>query len=168
MADLDVILRSGVLTAVPRQYAGKILQIVRTEDATAKSTTATFPQDDTIPQSGEGTAYTELDTAITPKFSSSNLLVCVDLAAFASASMRSSLGIWRDSGASAIATREVASFQHGHALTCMTLVAAGSTSATTFKVRFARNSGTLYLNDFSTALYGGASKSHMTIFEIAG
>ena len=147
----------------------KVIQIVHTADATQKSTTAAFPQDDTIPQSGEGTAYSELDTTITPKFSSSKLLVQVNLALFmGSINMRAQCALFRDSGASALHTADVYAEQSEQILMIHS-ASAGSTSATTFKVRFGRSSSnTLYLNDFSTPLFGGTVNSTMTIFEIAG
>ncbi|MEQ1842078.1 MAG: hypothetical protein ABL994_16860 [Verrucomicrobiales bacterium] len=169
MSDLDVIIRGGIRTAVPREYAGKIIQIFPpTFDATQKSTSTSFPQDDTIPQSGEGTAYSELDTTVTPKFASSRLRVEVRLAGFSASALRGQMALFRDSGANALATVDEYCFQNSITMTLDYEVVAGSTAATTFKIRFGRSSGTFYLNDFTTALYGGTVRSSMVITEIAG
>lgn len=154
---------------LPAQSNEIIQMFPPTIDATQKQTTTAFPQDDSLPQSGEGTAYAELDTTVTPRFATSNLLVVADLACYSAAAIRAAAGIWRDSGANAIAVRDLYIFQNSGNLIVTAFVAAGSTAATTFKVRFSRSaSGTLYLNDFSTPLYGGAVSSHLTVYEIAG
>lgn len=154
------------------KYPGRILQVRHIADATAKTSAVTIPLDDTIPQSGEGTAYSELDLAITPRSADSDLLVVADLAAWASASVTALATLFRNSETNALDTGAMTLGAAGYAgsIHLCHRVAAGSTSAQTFKVRFGRLTGTatVYLNDFSTPYYGGTMKSTMTIYEISG
>lgn len=150
----------------------KVAQVVYTQDATQKVSTAVIPTDNTIPQSGEGTAYTELDATITPTNASSRLLVEVQCACWTASANRAPLVcVFRDSGADALAVGHVAmptaTFSN---ITSVRLVAdANSTDATTFKVRFGVTAAgaTVYLNDYaSTPYWGGTFFSSMTITEI--
>jgi hypothetical protein len=145
-------------------------QVVFTPDATAKSTTATIPLDDTVPQNTEGTEYTELNTTITPANASSYLLIEVTVPVYASAANSYALALFKDSDADAIATclTYLNTAAASATMIIRARIAAGSTAAKTFKIRFGRTSGsvTMYLNDYSTPYFGGSMKSTMTITEL--
>lgn len=152
-----------------RKAISKIAQVVWTVDATQKSTTSGFPTDDTIPQNTEGASYDEMNTTITPTNASSLLIIEVQCPAFQTAAGPGAVALFRDSTADAIATGVVNFSANFHAQICLrAVVSAGSTSATTFKVRFSRGagSGLLYLNDGSTPIFGGTMASTMKITEV--
>lgn len=149
---------------------GKVAQVVYAQDATQKTSAVTIPADDTIPQSSEGTAYTELDTAITPTNASSTLLIELQVNASVSGLGSLVLTLFKDSDTDATATQlhTITGAGYVAVVALRARVAAGSTSAQTFKVRFGRIGGTatMYLNDYSTPYYGGTIFSSMTITEI--
>jgi len=148
---------------------GKLAQLVFTEDATAKSTTASFPLDDTVPTNTEGVEYTELATTITPTNASSRLKIDVTLLASPNAVNAVAAFLYKNSDSAAIAGNWF-SLDAGYSgnVIITTVISAGSTSAQTFKIRYGRTSGsaTIYLNDTPTSYYGGTMKSSMTITEI--
>jgi hypothetical protein len=148
---------------------GKLAQLVYTEDATAKSTTTSFPLDDTVPTNTEGVEYTELATTITPTNASSRLKIDVTLLASPNAVNAVAAFLYKNSDSAAIAGNWF-SLDAGYSgnVVITTVISAGSTSAQTFKVRYGRTSGsaTIYLNDTPTSYYGGTMKSSMTITEI--
>jgi hypothetical protein len=149
---------------------GKVAQVVYTEDASQKTSAVTIPLDDTIPQNTDGTAYAELDTSITPTNASSYLLIEVTVPVYASAANSYALALFKDSDADAIATclTYLNTAAASATMIIRVRIAAGSTAAKSFKIRFGRTSGsvTMYLNDYSTPYFGGSFKSSMTVTEI--
>lgn len=149
---------------------GKVAQVVYTEDATIRTTTATIPSDNTTPQNTEGVEYTELNTTITPTNASSMLLVQVNILFLVNTSNSPLVALFRDSEVDAIASRFVTvpgiSFANNLILTKRIL--AGSTSAQTFKVRYGRTSGSsiIYTNGYTAPLLNGTQISTMTVTEI--
>jgi hypothetical protein len=142
-----------------------------TEDATQVTSTSTVPADDTIPQSGEGTAYSQLDTTITPTSAGNYLYIEATVRFFVSAAGAIVVSLYRDSEAGAIHTAGMR-LETAGAFSFVTIkarVSAGSTSAQVFKLRFGRAGGsiTVYLNDYTTPYFGGALKSSMTVTEVA-
>jgi hypothetical protein len=155
-------------TAFVRQFR-QLAQTVTTQVGTIASGTTTFPQDNTIPQNTEGDQYMAL--AITPTNASSTLEIEVTvLGASTASSTFVGIGLFQDSTANAIsaaATTAAAStgimnvtFRH--------VMTAGTTSATTFKVRAGRSDGGLfYFNGNASAvqMLGGINASRITIKE---
>lgn len=139
-----------------------------TEDGTSKSTAFTIPFDNTKPQSGEGEEYTEIATTVTPPNASADLYVEVKLWVSSAGVNTVIASIFRDSGADAISSGWVtnAGASYANELSLIAKVAAGSTSSTTFKVRWGVvTSGTVYLNNSGgTSYLGGALLSSMRVF----
>jgi hypothetical protein len=149
---------------------GKVAQVVYTEDATINISNVTIPTDDTKPQSSEGTAYTQLDTTITPTNAGSYLLIEVNLLLSVNAANSTLAALFRDSEVDCLVARytTLGSPGFGAILTLRKRVLAGSTSAQTFKVRFGRTSGSanIYTNGYTAANLDGTNLSSMTITEI--
>jgi hypothetical protein len=126
-----------------------------------------MPLDDTIPQNTEGDQYMSL--AITPKSATNNLRIDVVIFLSSSSANTVTAALFQDSTANAIAAGPCyfpangkmfeISFSHS--------MAAGTTSATTFKVR-AGDSGasTVTFNGAAgSRLLGGVIASSITIIE---
>lgn len=152
------------------QVTGKVAQVVLTSSTTEASTTAAIPMDGTIPQSGEGTAYASLDTIITPKSASSQIIVEVTLVMAASAIGTNQVALFKDSGANAIAGGLFTSGAADYAgvVTLRYSETSGSTTARTFKIRHGHSAGsTSYINRTSVAdLWSTALFSTMKVTEV--
>jgi len=147
--------------------ASKILQQVSASSSAYASGTTTTPADDTIPQNTEGNEF--LTVSITPKSASSNLLIQVNanLAANVNGTLTSAL--FRDSTADAIAAQGQYLLANELFVSVISvIVAASSTSATTFKFRCgSNNAGTVGMNGVSgSRVYGGKAMSTITVTEI--
>ena len=175
---LDSGVLSGSLTAVALGIvsgtnsslrSSRFIQEVETSTGAVSTGATQFPFDDSIPQSSEGDQY--LSQAITP-LSTSNILVIevvintsVDIAA------TQSMGLFQDSTAGALAAvaettanaSEIVNLKLTHTMT------AGTTSATTFKVRAGNSLGgiqTTTLNGIAAARrFGGVMSSTLKITE---
>lgn len=149
---------------------GIVKQVVQTTYATYANTTNVIPLDDTIPQNTEGTEI--MTQAITPYSATNVLLIEVSVCGSFSAGATGGIaGLFQDSTANAL---RAITFGYASApLTCYSLptykMAAGTTSATTFKVRTGPGvGGTMYLNGNSSArLLGGTVACSITITEIS-
>ena len=144
-----------------------IQQMVYNTDSAVATGTTTIPDDDTIPQNTEGTQF--MSQAITPK-SATNILI-IEVNAFVAFSVAADIegALFQDSNANALAAstlRADAGAVHG-ILKLTHIMAAGTTSATTFKFRAGGGSaGTVTFNGKSSArLFGAIPKSSMTITE---
>lgn len=149
---------------------GSVLQVVNNQTGAVATGTTTIPNDDTIPQNTEGTEFFTL--AITPTSATSKLVINF------STILNHSVGtavlstcLFQDSTANALT---VATSQNVNSGGLMVVsgsyyMTAGTTSATTFKIRCGSPSaGTTTLNGVaSSRLYGGVSNSFITITEIA-
>lgn len=152
--------------------AGSQVGFAYTTSTTSASTASVIPQDDTIPQNTEGAAYASLDTSITPKFTTSLLEVEVYIPWMSANGLRTpTLALFRDSGADAIAARFSTSVAASGAAAegrIRAIVSAGSTSATTFKLRWGIDAGTGYLlQSAGTEYFSTSDKAIMTVREIA-
>ena len=149
---------------------GAVVQVVNVQTGAVATTTTTMPFDDTIPQNNEGGEFMTL--AITPTSATNKLKIDVVIQIAASATNRLLMSaLFQDSTASAIkvsvASEHLAnnpmimSFQH--------MMTAGTTSATTFKVRAGPDGAcTLTFNGSGgNRKFGGVIASSMTITEIA-
>lgn len=147
---------------------GDILQVVNTQTGAVATGTTVMPHDDTIPQSSEGDEYMTL--AITPGATTNNLKIDVVFHGAISINGHLSVGLFQDSTAGALAA-----FSHGDTVagTVRPIVFthwmnAGTTSATTFKVRAGPDSaGTTTFNGTAGGrIFGGVAASSITITEI--
>lgn len=149
--------------------AGRVVQVVNTQTGAEAHGTTIIPIDDTIPQNTEGDQYMTL--AITPTSATNKLKIDVVFFGGVAAPTEIIVALFQDSTANALAVgsqycdaatgRRMTTFSH--------YMTAGTTSATTFKVRAGSHTGTqLTFNGTSAArLYGGVVASSITITEIA-
>lgn len=148
--------------------SGRVAQVVSAVSNSSASTTNQIPTDNTIPQSSEGQEYMTL--TITPKSASSTLIV--EWQGFVSASALASVSaaIFRDSGTGAVAATltTITTAGYGFIVTVSAKVSSGSTSASTFKIRFGpNNASTAYVNRFSTGdVFGGVQTAFLKITEV--
>lgn len=134
-----------------------LVQRVSTTSTTAASTTTTIPTDDTIPQNTEGDEY--LTLSITPKHTS-NILV-IDFTGWISLSALNTLtvALFQDSTANALQAVPTAieAVDRSRPVVLRHIMSAGTTSSTTFKIRYGPSAGTGYMlrnnagESFSTA-----------------
>ena len=163
--------RGAFLPISGKAIKGSVLQTVHTETGAVATGTAFFPQDDTIPQSGEGDEY--MTRTITPLFSTSTLLIEVVLYAGHTVGDPIQAALFKDSEAGALA---VGAGDHNKgAASGLAQVAfrheisAGGVAEQTFKVRAGSNqAGTFTFNGRASArLFGGALASSIRITEYA-
>ena len=152
----------------------KIVQVVNTQTGAAATTTVVIPYDDTIPQNTEGAQFMSL--AITPTNTNNKLKIEVTFYGAQSGSAgtypAAVVALFQDSTAGALAAStipNVAATRVGSS-TFTYYMTAGTTSATTFKVRAGPpvdTSSTLTFNGRTSArILGGVIASSITITEI--
>jgi len=149
---------------------GKVKQVVNTQTGAVATGTTVIPNDNTIPQNTEGDEYMTL--AITPTSATNRLKIEVvwnGATSNASASVMAA-ALFQDSTAGALAAAPQSSTTAGEtrSITFIHYMTAGTTSATTFKVRAGiENAGTTTFNGAAgTQMYGGVMASSITISEI--
>ncbi len=162
--------KDGTSIAGSSAPAGSVVQTVNTNDQVGRSTSSTaFPADDTAPQNTEGVAYTQLDTTITPTNASNKLeiTVIIGIGTLTGNGVGSGYALFQDSTASALASTWMSdSPANGQVIPTFLrwTMTAGTTSATTFKIRL---SGVPYVNGgYSFAFYGNTICASMNIKEI--
>ena len=150
---------------------GKVLQVVHTESGAVATTTTIMPFDDTINTSSEGGEFFTL--AITPANVSNKLIIqSVIHYSHSAASTFCTANLYQDSTAASISAIGSTMERVATDQTCISglhYMTAGTTSATTFKLRAGGNNpGTYTLNGMSGNRKGGGTYfSGMTIWEIA-
>lgn len=156
--------------STPATQLGHIVQEVEaTPYTTYNNVSAQIPADDTIPQNSEGV---ELVTAtITPKSATNRLRIRASLSAAVGATGAVACALFQDSTANAIASRflraasdDVIQFEIEHEM------AAGTTSAITFKLRAGPGAAALnlYVNGSTGSRLGGGTQAvRMRITEYA-
>ena len=145
------------------------IQVKNTQTGAVATGTTTVPFDDTIPQNTEGDQYMTL--AITPK-ATTNVLV-IDVVAFLSSDTAGTthwtLGLFQDSTAGALACTMTAEISDStmQKVFLRHYMVAGTTSATTFKVRAgSQTASTTTFNGVGGARKGGGVlASSITITE---
>lgn len=147
--------------------AGASVQTVMAQTGAVATTTTVMPFDDTIPQITEGAEF--LTRTITPTSATSKLRIDIVLNGSCSTTSYITVGLFRDSTATALAAASkygVSGSYEQVVLSC--LVDAGSTSATTFRVRAGQHTaGTLTVNgDGGARRLGGAMATTITVTEI--
>jgi len=163
-------LLQGNATSIPTWTSGHIVQVVNTQTGAVATGTTLMVADDTIPQNTEGDQYMTL--AITPSNTSNKLLIEVLInLSHATAGGRFIIALFQDSTASAVAAvaNHSASAQVTETIILRHYMAAGTTSATTFKVRAGETgSGTTTFNGSGGSReLGGVMASSITITEIS-
>lgn len=149
--------------------SSKFVDWTFTEDSSYVSTTSTIPEDNTIPQNTEGTEYTALNTTYTPKDAGNKLLVEVYLPLVCADTNYAIAALFRDSGADAIAVSSSSSFSAGITddMYIMVIVDAGSTSPTTFKLRYGpQTTGNMYIGGDNSQLFSTAKKAYIKVTEL--
>jgi hypothetical protein len=146
----------------------RIAQRVNLQTSAYATGTNIIPLDDTIPQQTEGDQY--LSQAITPTNAASTLRVDVTLIAILNTGSQLSIALFRDATANALAAIVGVTVTPNDCgtFTFSFEVAAGSTAATTFKVRAGPNAGatTLAVNGRAgSRIFGGVAASSITITE---
>lgn len=161
--------------------SGSVVQCRTTTLVTSGTGATAWVFDDTIPQSGEGNEVMQA-SAFTPQYANSTLLIIGKFFGGENSSLSTAgigAGIWRDSDAGALVAESTAftpndrmgtSIDHA-ALTLITTVSAGSTSATTFKMRAGvfdgGNGASIRWNGLNgSRVYGGVNTCSITIMEI--
>ena len=151
--------------------SGGLVQTVFVTNSAVATTTTALPKDDTIPQNSEGAEAMTL--AITPTSASNKLIIHVKahVATSDTGGAAVNAALFQDSTANALAAsgkdsngaHEMNSLQFVHAMT------AGTTSETTFKVRYGYGVavGTTTFNGQNTARkFGGVISSSIVIQEV--
>lgn len=155
--------------AVPYK-SGSVVQKVYSFDGAVASGTTTIPYDDTIPQNTEGNQF--LTVTITPT-SATNILVIESIVYLSFSGVNRAISaLFQDSTANALAVAfggvvDATDFMEEVSLRWK--MVAGTTSATTFKIRAGGNgAATCYINgDAATGArkFGGAMASHIIVTE---
>lgn len=149
--------------------SGVIVQVIDTLSNAASTGTTQIPNDDTIPQSTEGTEF--MTVSITPKSATNKLII--EASAWLTnntADRWLTAALFKDSGADALAScTEYMATGAGSANTRVYhSETAGSTTARTYKIRCGSNgSGTLTFNGVSGArLFGASTHSYIRVTEV--
>ena len=163
-------LLDGEITAAKfaTNVGGRVVQVVNVQTGAVVSGTTVMPVDNTIPQNNEGVEM--LTLAITPTHASNKLLIQF----FGVVSPGDGVlgaALFQDSTAGALAAIWNATTTDGETITLSHYMAAGTTSATTFKIRIGgTGAGTHTLNGGPNGAgnrsLGGVSASSITITEI--
>lgn len=157
-----------VAEAIAALAASTIVQVVSTQTGAVATGTTTIPYDDTIPQITEGDEYMTL--AITPTDSSNKLFIDVVVFYDNSTTLRTIIALFQDSTAGALsAVATTSSTNQAVMVSSFTFeMVAGTTSATTFRVRIGPSAaGTITFNGQTGGrLFGGVAGSSMKITEV--
>ncbi len=148
---------------------GTVVQVVNTQTSAVDTTTNAIPIDDTIPQQGGSEGKEIMTATITPKSATNKLKITVLAWQNTSIAATVGLALFQDSTANALAATSVTNSSSAHydVVSLVHYMTAGTTSATTFKVRIGTDGGTLTLNGTGGARrFGGVASSSITIEEI--
>ena len=153
-----------------------VVQIVTETDTISnhQSTTSSIPLDASVPANTEGYAPVDgsanpLVATITPTNTSNKLFITTEIPVYLGSIATSVVALFQDATVDAIATSYFgAPAAPGVGILKLShVMSAGTTSATTFKVRVGVSAGTLYLNgNTSIQLFGGTLKCTLTVMEI--
>lgn len=160
----------AIETALGVGLTNPIIQVASTQSGALVTGTTAMPYDDTIPQNTEGSEL--LTLAITPKSATNKLLIVVNLYLANNGTEKSTVALFQDTTASAIAAvadnTSVASANGEGMITLTHYMTSGTTSSTTFKVRAGTTAGgVMSMNGSAGARkLGGVASSSITIFEI--
>lgn len=142
----------------------RLVQLVTASSVATTKTSTTLPNDNTIPQSGEGGEM--LTVTITPTATTSTLLIEFTGFGFSETGVGTA-ALFQDAGANALAAVYNASTTNNYALSHT--MTSGTTSATTFKIRCGSASASFSLNSSDatpTRLFGGVGYAWLSVKEI--
>lgn len=146
---------------------GVVQQIVTTESGAVATSSTVIPFDDTIPQNTEGVEV--LTRTITPASATNKLRITVTIFATVATTPWIIAALFQDAGANALAAAATIPpvSTGGGTITFGHTMDAGTTSATTFKVRVGPSAAvTLTVNGQSSGrIFGGVSVSSLTVME---
>lgn len=159
--------RKATWQLVKDLLGGQVVQVVNTQSGAVATGTTILPADDSIPQQTEGVEVMTL--AVTPTNATHKLKIEVVVFFGNSVNNWMTAALFQDATAGALAAGE----HHVNAglirqITFTHYMTAGTTSATTFKVRIGGDAaGTTTLNGVTSArLMGGVMASSITITEV--
>lgn len=160
---------SNDVAALKLGGTSKFVQVVNTQTGAVASGTTSIPNDDTIPANTEGDQYMSL--AITPTSATNVLKIDVVFNHnCGNGGSRQAVALFQDTTGPALAVAHfnVYDASVGNCVTFTHYMVAGTTSATTFKVRAGANSGqtTTFNGNGGNRLYGGVMASSITIMEL--
>lgn len=148
-------------------HAGKVVQLVNTTDHAVNSGSTVLPWDDSIPQNTEGDEYMTL--AITPNNTSNILKIDVIWNGTSSSGIQLSAALFQDvtAGALSAGTTNINPGANEVQIVISHYMTAGTTSATTFKVRVGGASAatTTFNGTAAARTFGGVHGSSITITE---
>lgn len=151
------------------QSGGGVVQTLYTEFTALDSTTTTITLADTIPTNTEGKEI--LTLAITPQ--NVNNILHIEALGYLSntvSKVRATMILYQDAIVNALSVgMHAVNGSTGNLISVVPMfhrMTAGTTSATTFKIRYGGNQGTTYLNgEANTRRYGGVLRSWLRITE---
>lgn len=161
------VLALGLLSGGTLQVSGVECQNVIATTATSGSTATAIPVDDTIPQNTEGAEV--LTVTITPTSDSSVLVIEFDAFFSVSTAAFVTCALFQDSTANALSATVdyIAGATQTRSVRFRYTMTAGTTSATTFKLRYGSSTGTAYfLRGSSTELFSTANQAVLSVREI--
>ena len=155
-------------TDVAWAKGGRLIQVVNVQDGAVATGTTVLPFDDTIPQITEGDEYMTL--VVTPTNSSNILEIEIIAHLSITPSLYLSMALFQDAVAGALAATStfIDAGQGTISLSLRYRKVAGTTSATTFRLRAGGTGGTTTFNGVAGARrFGGVSMSSINIKEIS-
>lgn len=159
---------SGTNTGDTTKVTGDVVQVVNTMVSAYATGTTQMPTDDSIPQNTEGDEYMTL--AITPT-SASNILIIEASAMLGSDTAGTmTMALFQDTTANALNAAPNYNPITGFSIVkLLHKMVAGTTGATTFKIRAGLNAANnTYFNGYAGRYFGGVAGSSITIWEIKG
>jgi len=147
----------------------RFIQFVSATVQTLVSGSTTIPADDTIPQKTEGDEI--ITVSITPTSTTTNLLITFETSCQLAANAGSiGVALFQDTTSNALAAQSMSKAASGGA--CIRLyhvMASGTTSSTTFKIRAGTStaSSNFNVNGTNTGVqtYGGRASTTLTVME---
>lgn len=146
-----------------------LLQVVTSSTSSLVTLTTTFTINDTIPTNTGGTEI--LTATITPKNTNNILYILFTGFIGCPATTTIVTALFQDSTTNALASCQTTCVTTANETPILVYkMTAGTTSATTFKIRIGPPSGTIYLNgsDAGAALYNGVADTKLTVYEYQG
>jgi hypothetical protein len=152
-------------------WGGTVQTITSTTSTASGLLAGTFPNDNTIPQVGEGVAIPTLSAAITPKSGSHTLIIRYQLSLSCTANDPFTVAMFTAASADAVASFFYDSGVANARLTASGefIVSAASTAARTYTLRIGGTGVTdFYLNRATGgAVYGGTLQSSLIVQEVS-
>lgn len=158
---------AAVAAAVATKRPGDVVQVVNTQTGAVANTTTVMPFDDTVPQITEGAEF--MTRTITPTSATNKLRIDVVFNGSCSTTSYITVALFKDAAANALAVGSKYGANGTYEQVVFTFfMDAGTTSATTFRVRAGQHTGgTLTMNgDGGARRLAGILFSSITVTEI--